>query len=310
LLLACLLTLIKLFVEDCVHFSFREVRRLAAPLCGGVLIMLLSGCNRSGAPEPTAAAISPAQAAPIARPRPTPKPDPMIAVRARQQIPNWAKSRVLLRVPVKPGDKVFALTFDDGPWPEYTRQILQILKDNDVKATFFMVGQELSRRPEIGREVRDAGHAVGSHSWDHPARPRDPVGQIQRTDAVIKKQLGFAPTIFRPPYGILLNGMARQARKEGQAVLIWSADCADWKRPGSDHIARMIIGQASPGGIALMHDGGGNRSQTVAALPTIIRELRERGYRFVTIPELLKLRYIAPPRPKKPAAKKSVQKKP
>lgn len=291
------------------HFSIRKLCFFVVP-GSAVLVASLAGCNKTGAPESSIAAVPIAQAAPAPPPRPTPTPDPMLAIRQAQQIPHWAKSRVLLKVPVKPGNKVFALTFDDGPWPEYTREILQILKDNNVKATFFMVGQELSRRPKIGREVRDAGHAIGNHSWDHPSRPRDPVGQIQRTDAAIKRELGFAPTFFRPPYGILKNGMAKQARKEGQAVLIWSADCADWKRPGSDHIARMIIGQASPGGIALMHDGGGNRSQTVAALPIIIRELRERGYRFVTIPELMKERYLAPPKPKRAAAKKPVKKKP
>jgi len=177
--------------------------------------------------------------------------------------------------------------------------MLKILKEHDVYATFFMVGQEVSRRPEIAREVSEAGHAVGNHSWDHPSRPRDPVGQITRTDAAIKKAIGYTPKIFRPPYGILHNGMARQAMKQGDPVLNWSADCADWKRPGADHIARMIIGQATPGGIALMHDGGGDRSQSVAALPIIIKSLRAKGYRFVTIPELLAMRYVAPPAPKK-----------
>jgi chitin deacetylase len=103
----------------------------------------------------------------------------------------------------------------------------------------------------------------------------------------------------------LKNGMARQARKEVEAVLIWSADSGDWNRPGSARIARRILSQASPGGIALMHDGGGNRSQTVAALPVIIRGLKERGYRFVTIPELMQRRYIAPPQPtNKPVVRK------
>jgi chitin deacetylase len=253
--------------------------------------------------------MTPAHAAPASTPRPAPTPDPLLAIRRAQQIPVWAKRRVIHKVPLKPGEKLFALTFDDGPWPSSTRAILRILAANKVKATFFMVGQELSRRPEIAREVRDAGHAIGSHSWDHPARPRDPVAQIQRTDAQIKGILGMNPTLFRPPYGLLKNGMAEQAMKEGDAIIIWSADCADWKRPGAAHIARMIIGQARPGGIALMHDGGGNRAQTVAALPVIIRTLRARGYRFVTVPELLKMRYVAPPQPKKPAAKKSAVKK-
>lgn len=236
----------------------------------------------------------------IAAPRatPTPTPEPYLD----QKIPKWAQGRVINDVPVRPGQKVFALTFDDGPWPEYTEQILSVLAQYNVKATFFMVGQEVQRRPQIARAVRDAGHAVGTHSWSHPSRPRDAVAQIKRTDAIIKRTLGFWPTCFRPPYGILKNGMARQAMKEKQAILIWSADSNDWKRPGSSRIARYILNQSSPGGIALMHDGGGSRGQTLAALPEIITTLQSRGYRFVTVPELLKMRYVAPP---KPAKKKS-----
>lgn len=214
-------------------------------------------------------------------------------------IANWAKGKVLLKVPVKPGNKVFALTFDDGPWPHSTRKILKILKEKDVHATFFMVGQEVTRRPEIAKEVSEAGHTVGNHSWDHPSRPRDAAGQVNRTDAAIKKATGYASTTFRPPYGMLKNGLAKQAMKNGNPVLIWTADSADWKKPGASRIARNIINQASPGGIALMHDGGGDRDQTIAALPVIIDTLREKGYRFVTIPELISMRYVAPPAPKK-----------
>jgi len=252
-------------------------------------------CSRpdsgSGNPENSVARVAATKPAPTALPTATPIP-------ARLPIAPWARKHVILKVPVKPGRKVFALTFDDGPWPEYTRQILRVLKKNKVRASFFMVGQEVSRRPEIAREVSDGGHAIGNHSWDHPSRPRDPKAQVTRTDAAIKKAVGYAPTFFRPPYGILKNGMARQAMNQGAPVIIWSADGADWKKPGAERMARRIINQASPGGIALMHDGGGNRSQTVAALPIIIKQLRARGYSFVTLPELLQMRYVAPAKPK------------
>src|SRR5690606_19666657 len=101
---------------------------------------------------------------------------------------------------------------------------------------------------------------------------RDPVAQIQKTNAQIKKVMGFTPTTFRPPYGMLKNGMAKQAMKERQAVLIWSADSNDWKKPSADRMARTIINQATPGGVALFHDGGGTRHSTVAALPRILTE--------------------------------------
>jgi chitin deacetylase len=237
-------------------------------------------------------------------PKPIPKPDPLLKFRQAQQVPAALKGHVFHHVPVKPGDKPFALTFDDGPWPEYTGQILQILAEHNAKATFFMVGQMVREHPKIARQVRDAGHAIGNHSWSHPSRPRDPVAQIERTNAEIKKAVGFTPSTFRPPYGILKNGMAKQAMKDGQAVLIWSADSNDWKKPAPETIARRIINEATPGGIALMHDGGGTRRNTVAALPIILETLEARGYYFVTVPELLRLRYVAPPKPKtKPKAK-------
>lgn len=256
--------------------------------------------NPTGHVPPVAPASVIAIAAPQATPTSTPTPEPYL----NQKIPKWAQGKIINDVRVKPGQKVFALTFDDGPWPEYTEQVLSVLKQFKVKATFFMVGQEVQRRPEIARAVRDAGHAVGTHSWDHPIRPRSAVDQIRRTDAIIKKTLGFQPTCFRPPYGALKNGMARQAMKQKQAVLIWSADSNDWRKPGSSRIASRVINQASPGGIALLHDGGGNRPQTLAALPEIISTLQSRGYRFVTIPELLKMRYVAP---RKTATKKKTK---
>lgn len=225
---------------------------------------------------------------------------------ATMEIEPWARGKVLNSVPVKKGDKVFALTFDDGPWPESTRQILRVLQENNVKATFFMVGQEVTRRPEIAREVLAAGHAIGNHSWDHPSRPRDPIMQVQRTNAAIKRVIGFTPTSFRPPYGIVAK-MAREAQREGDPVLLWSADSVDWSRPGVGKIVSRILNQARPGGISLMHDGGGNREQSVEALPMIIAGLKERGYTLVTIPELLKHRVASAPSPKatKPGKKKA-----
>ncbi len=262
-----------------------------------------SGCSREPASAIKDSVIADASAATVPTPTPRPKPAPRPTPDAHS-IPGWAQGKVIEKVPVRPGQKVFALTFDDGPWPEYTREILAILKRHKARATFFMVGQEITRRPEIAREIKAQGHALGSHSWDHPMRPRNPKSQISRTDAALRS-VGVKNTIFRPPYGAMHNGMAREAMHKKQAVLLWSADSSDWKQPGAAAIARRIINQASPGGIGLMHDGGGNRASTVAALPRILKNLHGRGYKLVTIPELLRMRYIAP-KPKaskKPAAK-------
>ena len=227
--------------------------------------------------------------------------------RALMEIAPWARGKLLTGVPVRKGDKVFALTFDDGPWPVYTRQILRILKENDAKATFYMVGSVVADYPELAREVVRDGHALGNHSWDHPSRPRDAVRQVQRTNAEIKRATGFSPTSFRPPYGIVAS-MAREAMREGQPVLIWTSDSHDWKRPGSSRIASNVLRSASEGGVALLHDGGGNREQTVAALPTIISGLKRRGYKLVTVPELLRHRVAPKPAAKPTARPKAAQK--
>lgn len=266
----------------------------------GVLLSLaaVAGCSSTpptGMQQSVLAGVAPAA---TATPIPTPTPDPLEKFRKAHRIPTWAQGKVINDVPVKPGDKPFALTFDDGPWPEYTQQILNILAQHNAKATFYMVGQMVQEYPKLAVQVRDAGHAIGNHSWSHPSRPKDPVAQIQRTNAQIKKVVGFTPTTFRPPYGLLKNGMAREAMKQKQAVLIWSADSNDWRKPSAERMARTIINQATPGGVALFHDGGGARHNTVRALPIILRELKARGYRFVTVPELLNMRYVAPPKPK------------
>jgi peptidoglycan/xylan/chitin deacetylase (PgdA/CDA1 family) len=222
-------------------------------------------------------------------------------------IPRWAQGQVVRQVPVQRSDKVIALTFDDGPWPRYTQEVLQVLASRNVKATFFMVGQEVQRRPDLVREAHDAGHVIGNHSWGHTRKPRSPADEIVRTDAAIKKAIGVESTLFRPPYGDMKNGMAARARREGQCVVIWSADSSDWKRATAHSIAERVLRQARPGGIALMHDGGGDRGSTVAALPRIIDTLRKRGYRFVTVPELLALRHTKPKKSRsKPNSKKAV----
>jgi len=263
-----------------------------------------SGCNAPATDSNQSAQVLPL---PTPEPTPTPTPDPLAKFRAVQEVPSWAQNRVLNEVPVKPGQKLFALTFDDGPWPEHTEQILEILDEHNVKATFYMVGQMVREYPKIAKKVRDGGHSIGSHSWSHPSRPRDPKAEIEKTTSEITKVLGLPPSTFRPPYGLLKNGLAREAMKAKMPVIIWSADSDDWRRPPASRLARNVLNQATPGGIALMHDGGGPRARTVQALPVIIRELKARGYRLVTVPEILKARYIAPPKPKtkarpKPAA--------
>lgn len=200
-------------------------------------------------------------------------------------------------------EKVFALTFDDGPFPHYTRQVLQILLENHIHATFFMIGKMVREFPKIARAVKAGGHVIGNHTWAHPTAPLAPQAEVRDTDAILEKTLGIEPVLFRPPYGLMKNGLAQVAEQDRQTVVLWSASGADWsKKATSGSIASQILKMARPGGIALLHDGGGDRSPTVAALPRIIRELSAQGYRFVTVPELLAMSKLPKPRkaPQKP----------
>lgn len=185
-----------------------------------------------------------------------------------------------------------ALTFDDGPSPLYTPQILAILQHYHVNATFFCVGQLVQANPALVREVHNAGQLIANHTWDHanlatftPATIR---GELRSTTAVIAQTLRETPLpIFRPPYGAI-NGVVRfVAAQMGLLPVMWNVDTNDWRLPGSQRIINTALIGADNGAIILMHDGGGNRAQTVLALPTIITVLRARGFKFVTIEQLL-----------------------
>lgn len=185
--------------------------------------------------------------------------------------------------------KVIALTFDDGPWPESTTQILDVLKKNNIKATFFWVGRYLQANPALGKKVVAQGHAIANHSWSHQYYKYNEEGasrEIDRTSALIQEQTGVKVSMFRPPGGILTNGLVDYAQKKKYAVIMWSVDSLDW-RSSAESLLENVLRQANSGGIVLMHDGGGNRSKTVTSLPKIIDELKKKGYEFVTVPELL-----------------------
>lgn len=291
--------------QDFTPFDARR-RASKTPLIFGAALLGVAGLvafialrsSRGGETPETAALASPASTR-AATPTPTP-----VLTPSAPPLPKWARRDVITDVPVAKGRKVVALTFDDGPWPRSTNEILSILRDSNIKATFFMVGQEIGRRPEVAMQVRKAGHALGGHSFTHAVRPRDPHGEVRKTDANLKKVLQFTPTIYRPPYGIVHNAMTRREQALDRAIILWSADSEDWRRPGVSRIVSNVLREVRPGAIVLMHDGGGPRGQTISALPRIISGLRARGYEFVTVPKLLSMRVV----PKKMPAKKSAVK--
>jgi peptidoglycan/xylan/chitin deacetylase (PgdA/CDA1 family) len=184
-----------------------------------------------------------------------------------------------------------ALTFDDGPNPYYTPQILDILQKYNVKATFFCIGRLVATYPSLVKQEYNAGHIIGNHSWSHPdmalLSPAYIQFQLVHTSDVIQKAIGVRPTYFRPPYGIMSVPVLTEAYHLGLTTVIWNDEARDWQRPGVSVIIQRILGLARNGAIILMHDGGGDRSQTVAALPYIIKGLRLSGFQLVTLSQML-----------------------
>ncbi|MEH2195803.1 MAG: polysaccharide deacetylase family protein [Nostoc sp.] len=188
--------------------------------------------------------------------------------------------------------KVIALTFDDGPWPESTAQVLDILKQNQIKGTFFLIGQNVKNYPGLVKREIAEGHVIGNHTWHHWYQfmnPQAAAYEIDHTANLIYQVTGIKTNLFRPPGGIMYNGVADYARNSKYAIILWSSDSVDYSRPAVPKLINNVFRKAKPGGIVLMHDGGGNRSKTVQALPEIIANFRKQGYSFVTIPELLEM---------------------
>jgi len=184
-----------------------------------------------------------------------------------------------------------ALTFDDGPNPYYTPQVLAVLQQFGVKATFFDVGYLVADYPNIVRQEYHQGNIVANHSWSHPVltyfSAQGIKSQLTSTTNIIQATIGVRPSYFRPPYGAINNTVLAQARNLHYTTVMWDGSAEDWNLPGVNVIVSKTLYYARNGAILLLHDGGGNRAETVAALPIIINDLRSRGFRFVTIQQLV-----------------------
>jgi len=222
-------------------------------------------------------------------------PEQMMAVANESNlVPKAFQGTVVYGAKLKANEKVIALTFDDGPGPKNTAQILEILKKNNIKATFFMIGQMVKYFPQVAKQVAADGHVIGNHTWHHWYRRMDvatAASEIDRTAEIIYKTTGEKTTLFRPPGGFLNNGLAQYAENNKYAVMMWSEESGDAERrsPQVPMLIKNVLKYAKPGAIVLMHDGGGNRIKSVEALPAIIAGLKAQGYRFVTIPQLLEM---------------------
>ena len=201
-----------------------------------------------------------------------------------------------LEAKLSSNNKLVALTFDDGPNPVATgtNEMLDVLAKHNVKATFFMLGTQVEEYPELARKVADAGHQVCSHSYSHDESHylnqtslEDVRTQIEKARTVIGQATGTEPHYMRPPGGNINEEAILAADTLSDGYIGWSVDTTDWMLPGSDSIVQTVLDQVEPGAVLLMHDGGGDRSQTVEAVDRLIPQLQDEGYRFVTIDELV-----------------------
>jgi peptidoglycan-N-acetylglucosamine deacetylase len=187
---------------------------------------------------------------------------------------------------VDDGPKAIALTIDDGPSAIYTPQVLRLLAKYRVTAMFSMIGTEVNGLPGVARDVADAGHVIANHTWRHldlgVLSPSAVVSEMDQATEAIHDATGIVPSRFRAPYGAWSRTVFRRCAETGMTPIDWSVDPRDWARPGVSAIVRNIMRTTSSGSIILEHDGGGNRSETVAALGIVIPRLLDAGYHFVT----------------------------
>ncbi|MFF0448738.1 polysaccharide deacetylase family protein [Streptomyces sp. NPDC004609] len=204
--------------------------------------------------------------------------------KARRALPP-VRRHPFLRLPET--GRTMVLTFDDGPDPRYTPDILSVLRRYGVPAMFFVCGGMAAASRGLLREMADDGHVIGNHSWSHPLIPKLPPSGIRselgRTSEMIEKVLGEAPLWYRAPFGAWNRLSFEIGAELGMEPLAWTIDTLDWTEPGTGTIVRRVVEGAGPGVVVLSHDAGGNRSQSVAALRSYLPKLLDAGYR-ITVP--------------------------
>lgn len=192
-----------------------------------------------------------------------------------------------------------AMTFDDGPSEKLTPELLDILATHHIRATFFVIGQNAIDHPEILQRAVREGHEIGNHSWSHPAFAKmsdaKVRAELQKTDDAIKQAIGQRPTLMRPPYGSITARQKQWINEEfGYRMILWDVDPLDWKRPGPNVVTSRIVKQTRPGSIILSHD---IHPGTIKAMPDTFTQLEAKGFKFVTVSELIAMGKPMSPQP-------------
>lgn len=191
-------------------------------------------------------------------------------------------------------EKVLALTYDDGPNPPYTDNLLDVLRECNAKATFFAVGENIEKHINTTWRMIAEGHELGNHSYSHKKMVGTNLNtiraEIEKTDDILSN-LGVRSDIhFRPPFGVKRIRLPWELSRRRKTTVLWNVDPKDYQSLSSEEIASFVVRNVKPGSIVLFHDGGGDRSQTVAATKMVIKQLQQEGYQFKTVTELMALR--------------------
>jgi polysaccharide deacetylase family sporulation protein PdaB len=212
-------------------------------------------------------------------------------------IPSQYKQNSDIIWKISTEEKVIALTFDDGPNLEYTPKILDLLKQYQSKATFFVIGEHVEKYPQLVRREVFEGHELGNHTFTNRYSKKQTIKQVQNeifaAQNAIYSVTGEMPHLFRPPGGFLNDAIINVSKQEGYKIVMWTwdEDSRDWSKPGIKKIVSKVLNNAHNGDIILFHDHTSGHSQTVGALKIVIPELKKRGFRFVTISDLINIQY-------------------
>ncbi|OXS57621.1 hypothetical protein B1A99_16300 [Cohnella sp. CIP 111063] len=283
-------------------------RACLSALCIAMLWAALAGCSPfrewqavglTGSGSADAAAIAPEakpgeETAILAEATPgTTSPDAETAVQPPKQGGKPLPSPDKPKEDTKPRPRV-ALTFDDGPDNNYTVRILDILKDYDAKATFFLVGTQVKKYPDIAKRIVEEGHAVGNHSWSHgdltKLSVKQRAEQIDKAQQIIEEATGTTPRLMRAPYGAVSKDVLATIHDDRMKHVAWTVDTKDWAGSSVEDMYKNVMANTGDGGIILMHSFGGRKNaleHTVKLLPKIIEDLRAKGYELVTVEEMI-----------------------
>jgi peptidoglycan/xylan/chitin deacetylase (PgdA/CDA1 family) len=248
------------------------IMRITACVSCAILVV---GCTTAQTQMPETAAVA------------TPTPEVTVTPAPATPVPETLEKITYSSAAVD--EPYIAMTFDDGPHGTLTPELLDVLRQRGVKATFFVVGQLVQEYPQIMQRMAAEGHEIANHSWSHPRftglSDSAVRSQLARTATAIQGTTGMQPVLMRPPYGALTQRQRRWIHDEfGYKTIMWSVDPLDWKKPGPSVVTQRIVSGAAPGAIILAHD---IHPQTVRAMPETLDQLRARGFKFVTVSELL-----------------------